>query len=238
MEANSLPTIAILGGTGKEGPGLALRWASVGYRILIGSRQLEKAQAAAAEINARLGYEAATGLLNQDAARQADISVLTVVQTAHQAALESIQEDLQGKILVDATARVDFRDPRPPAAPSAARLAQDLLGPGVRVVAAFQNVPAHVLKKNLGQSLDTDVLVCAEDLQAAEEVIKLAQAGGMRAYYAGGLENALVVESLTSLLISINKHYAVKTASIAITGLGSARDTGGATSTGDAAKDA
>lgn len=219
MEKNKLPTLAILGGTGKEGPGLALRWASVGYPILIGSRQLEKAQATAAELNARLDQESVIGLENEDAARQADISVLTVVQTAHQAALESLKKALQGKILVDATARVDFRDPRPPHPPSAARIAQDILGTDVRVVAAFQNVPAHALKKKLGESLDMDVLVCSEDLDAAQEVMKLAEASGMRAYFAGGLENALVVESLTSLLISINKHYGVKSASIAITGL-------------------
>lgn len=220
MEKNTLPTLAILGGTGKEGPGLALRWASVGYPILIGSRQLEKAQATAAELNEQLGSDLVKGLENAEAAQQADISVLTVVQTAHQPALESLKEALQGKILVDATARIDFRDPRPPQPPSAARIAQDILGPGVRVAAAFQNVPAHALKKKLGESLDMDVLVCSEDQEAAQEVIKLAEAGGMRAIYAGGLENALVVESLTSLLISINKYYRVKTASIAITGLG------------------
>ncbi len=219
MKKNSLPTIAILGGTGKEGPGLALRWASVGYPILIGSRQLEKAKATAAELNERLGDNSVTGFENADAARQAHISVLTVVQSAHQAALVGLKEALQGKILVDATARVDFRDPRPPQAPAAAQTAQDILGAGVRVVAAFQNVPAHALKKKLGESLDMDVLVCADDLEAAQEVIRLAEAGGMRAYYAGSLENALVVESLTSLLISINRHYGVKTASIAITGL-------------------
>lgn len=220
MEKSKLPTLAILGGTGKEGPGLALRWASVGYPILIGSRQLEKAQATAAELNEQLGSDLVKGLENADAARLADISVLTVVQTAHQPALESLKEALQGKILVDATARIDFRDPRPPQPPSAGRIAQDILGSGVRVAAAFQNVPAHALKKKLGESLDMDVLVCSEDQETAQEVIKLAEAGGMRAIYAGGLENALVVEGLTSLLISINKHYRVKTASIAITGLG------------------
>lgn len=219
MDKNKLPTLAILGGTGKEGPGLALRWAAVGYPVLIGSRQLEKAQATAADLNQRLGRDVVTGLENADAARQADVSVLTVVQTAHQAALEGLKEALQGKILVDATARVDFRDPRPPMPPSAARLAQDILGSGVRVVAAFQNVPAHALKKKLGESLDMDVLICAQDLEAAQEVMKLAEAAGMRAYFAGGLENALVVEGLTSLLIGINKHYGVKTASIAVTGL-------------------
>lgn len=215
----SLPVIAILGGTGKEGPGLALRWARAGYRVIIGSRQLEKAQAAAAEINLAVGGGNVSGLENAQAARQAEVCVLTVVQTAHQAALESLKIDLKGKILVDATARVDFRDPQPPQPPSAARLAQQILGNDVRVVAAFQNVPSHVLKKNLGGSLHTDVLVCADDPKAAEEVITLAEAIGMRGYYAGGLDNAVVVEGLTALLISINKHYNVKTASIGVTGL-------------------
>lgn len=218
-EAVSHPTIAILGGTGKEGPGLALRWARVGYQVIIGSRQLEKAQATAAEINLELGDGKVIGLENGQAARQADICVLTVVQSAHQAALEVLKDDLTGKILVDATARVDFRDPRPPMPPSAARLAQQIAGEGVRVVAAFQNVPSHSLKKNLGGSLDTDVLVCADDVQAAAEVIVLIEAIGLRGYYAGGLDNAVVVEGITALLISINKYYRSKTAAIGVTGL-------------------
>jgi NADPH-dependent F420 reductase len=216
----TLPTIALLGGTGKEGPGLAMRWAHVGYRVIIGSRQLEKAQRVAGEVNEKLGLDTITGLANDDAARQADICVLTVVATAHRPALEGLVDVLQGKILVDATARVDFRDPRPPDPPSAARLAQDILGEGVRVVAAFQNVPAHALKKNLGGALNTDVLVCADDPQAAEAVIQLAKAGGMQAYYAGGLDNAIIVEGLTALLIGINQYYGVKTASIGVTGIG------------------
>ncbi len=211
-------TIAILGGTGKEGPGLALRWAGAGYTIIIGSRQREKAQAAAEEINSKLGLHSVTGMENSDAARGADLCVLTVVQDAHLAALESVKDAVKGKILVDATARVDFRNPKPPAPPAAARQAQDFLGTEVRVVAAFQNVPSHVLKKNLGQNLDADVLVCADDKDAAKQVIQLAEAGGMRGYYAGGLDNALVVEGITSLLISINQYYGVKTASIGILG--------------------
>lgn len=219
MPSSSLPIIAILGGTGKEGPGLALRWASAGYPIIIGSRQAEKAQATAAELNERLGAQAARGLENGPAAREADICVLTVVQEAHQSALRSLRADLQGKILVDATARVDFRDPRPPGPPSAARIAQEILGPGVRVVGAFQSVPAHALKKNLGQKIDAEVLVCADDLAAAETVIELANAAGMAGFYAGGLDNALVVEGLTAILISLNKYYGVKTASIHMAGL-------------------
>lgn len=215
----SRPRVAILGGTGKEGPGLALRWAYAGYSIIIGSRQLEKARTVAQELNQQLGIDSIQGMENSAAALMADICVLTVVQAAHQQALEGLKQDLQGKILVDATARVDFRNPQPPSPPAAARYAQNLLGPGVRVVAAFQNVPAHALKNNLGGSIDTNVLVCSDDLPAAEEIILLAQAAGMRAYYAGGLDNAVVVEGLTSILISLNKHYGTRTASIEITGI-------------------
>ena len=213
------PKIAILGGTGKEGPGLAMRWAHAGYRILIGSRQAEKAQATAAELNSQLGIDTIQGMENEQAARQAEISVLTVVQSAHEHALEGLRDALKGKILVDATARVDFRDPRPPEPPSAARVAQTILGVGVRVVAAFQNVPAHALKKNLGEKIASDVLVCADDQEAAKAVIQLAKNGGMSAYYAGGLDNANIVEGLTSLLISVNKFYGTKTASIHLSGL-------------------
>ncbi len=214
-----LPTLAILGGTGKEGPGLAMRWLHAGYKVIIGSRQAEKAEATAAELRQKLGDQVdVSGLENSAAARQADICILTVVQSAHQAALEGLKDDLQGKILVDATARVDFRDPRPPGPPAAAQMAQELLGPGVRVVAAFQNVPASALKKNLGEPLDMDVLVCSDDVQAADEVIRLAELAGMRGCYAGRLENAIVVEGLTSLLIALNKHYGGH-ASIRVSGL-------------------
>ena len=217
------PTIAILGGTGKEGPGLAVRWAHNGYPVLIGSRQAEKAEATAAELNEILGAEMVHGFENAEAARRAEISVLTVLATAHRPALEGLVDALQGKILLDATARVDFRDPRPPQAPSAGRIAQDILGPGTRVVAALQTVPAHALRKNLGEQLDFDVLVCADDLAAADEAISLIEGCDMRAFYAGGLDNAITVEGLPALLISMNKHYGVRTASIRVTGIEAAK---------------
>ncbi len=213
------PTIAVLGGTGKEGPGLAMRWATAGYPIIIGSRQAEKAERVAAELNKKLGINTIIGLQNEDAARAADISVLTVIAIAHQPAVESLKDALRSKILVDATARIDFRDPKPPEPPSAAEIAQNILGEEVRIVAAYQNVPAHTLKQNLGGSIDTDVLICADDVDAAEQVISLTEAAGMRAYYAGNLKNAITVEGLTALLISLNKHYGSKTASIGITGI-------------------
>ncbi len=213
------PTIALLGGTGKEGPGLALRWAYNGFRIFIGSRQDEKAKATAAELNEQLGIQEITGMENGPAARKADISVLTVQYSAHQSALQSLKSDLTGKILVDATARVDFRDPVPPVAPSAGRIAQEILGPQARVVAALQNVPAHALRKNLGEPLDFDVMVCSDDVEAAEQVMALIEGADMRAFFAGHLDNANVIEGITSLLISMNKYYKVKTASIKVTGL-------------------
>lgn len=213
------PVIAILGGTGKEGSGLALRWGFAGYPVIIGSRQLEKAQMVAAELNKTLGKDVISGMENAQAAEKADICVLTVVQEAHQSAVQSLEPSLQGKILVDATARVDFRDPKPPAPPSAARLAQDILGEQTKVVAAFQNIPAHTLKKRLGETLNCDVLICADDPLAAQQVIDLANVAGMQAYYAGGLDNAITVEGLTALLIGINKHYGIKNASLFISGL-------------------
>jgi 8-hydroxy-5-deazaflavin:NADPH oxidoreductase len=216
---HNLPSLAIIGGTGKQGPGLAMRWAHAGYKVYIGSRETEKAQATAHEINDALNINTVEGFQNQEAALKADICVLTVVQSAHEAAVSSLTEVLKGKIVVDATARVEFRDPKPPSSPSAARMAQKKLGPEARVVAAFQTVPAHVLKKKLGEQLDTDVIICADDVEAAEAVEKLAEDAGMRAYYGGGLDNSVVIEGITSILISLNKHYGVKTASIAVTGV-------------------
>ena len=217
----SLPIIAVIGGTGKEGPGLAMRWANAGYPIIIGSRQAEKAHATAAELNEKLGILTVKGMENSEAANAADICVFTVLYTAHQAVVESLKDDLQGKIVVDATARVDFRNPMPPPPPAAARLAQDKLGKEVRVVAAFQTVPSSVLRRNLDQPIEIDVLVCSDDIPAAEEVIQLAKAAKMQAYYAGGLENAIVVEGLSAIMISLNKYYGSHEAAVRISGIDS-----------------
>ncbi len=210
-------TIAILGGTGNEGTGLALRWASYGYDVIIGSRQEEKALLVTKEINEILGKELVRGMENGAAARAADINVLTVVAKAHEAALTGLKDDLQGKILVDATARIQFPNPKPPAPPSAARLAQDLLGEGVRVVAAFQNIPASSLK-NLEKELDSDVLVCADHREDADKVSELIRAAGMNAFYVGDLDLAITLEGLTAVLVYLNKYNGIKHASIKIVG--------------------
>jgi len=201
------PVVAVLGGTGNEGPGLAMRWANAGYTVIIGSRETEKAERIAGELREQLGLETITGMENRAAAQAAEICVLTIVAKAHRPAVESLKEVLQGKLVVDATARVKFPGAVPPEPPSAARIAQDILGNGATVVAAYQNVPASALRKALDQPVKSDVLVCGDDMEAVERVISLTEDGGMRAFYAGGLDNAVVVEGLTALLITMNKHY-------------------------------
>ena len=215
--------IALIGGTGNLGPGLALRWAHAGHEVVIGSRTTEKAQTVAKELNAELGGELIVGTDNASAIQQAEICVLAVVQSAHDTALESLKEVLHGKILVDATARMSFPDLTPPAPPSAARIAQDILGPGVRVVAAFQNLPASALRKNLGKDLESDVIVCSDDLEAATQIMALSKSAGMQAYYAGDLDKAIVVEGFTSLLVAMNKHYKVHAATLKLTGIPSSK---------------
>ena len=200
-------TIAVLGGTGDEGPGLALRWAKAGYQVIIGSRQAEKAENTAAELNEVLGADLIRGMENTAAAAAAEICVLTIMAKAHQAALESLKDALQGKLVVDATARVQFPGVVPPDPPSAGRIAQDILGEGATVVAAFQNVPASALRKNLDQPIPCDVLICGENMEAIEKVVVLTEAAGLSGLYAGNLDDAVVVEGLTALLIKMNKKY-------------------------------
>lgn len=213
------PIIAILGGTGQEGTGLALRWAIAGFTILIGSRREEKARVSAQKINNQLQVSSVYGVSNLEAAKRAEVCILTVIYSAHTEALEGLKNVMDGKILVDATSRVDYQDPKPPVAPCAAEQAQMMLGSKVRIVAAFQNVPAKLLSRNLSQPLDADVLVCSDDTPAAEQVINLAEAAGMNGYYAGPLINSNVVEGLTSILISLNKYYRIKDARIRISGI-------------------
>jgi 8-hydroxy-5-deazaflavin:NADPH oxidoreductase len=219
MEAKA--KIAVLGGTGKEGAGLALRWANAGHRVVIGSRAGERAARAAAAINARLGAERAEGLSNADAAAAGEIVVLTVPFAAQLATLQEVRSALAGKILIDAT--VPLVPPQVgraqlPDGGSAVLAAQKMLGAGVRVVSAFQNVAAELLA-DLDRAIDCDVLVCGDDRQARAQVIVLAHEAGMRAWHAGPLENSVVAEALTSVLITINRQYKVSHSGIAITGL-------------------
>ena len=211
------PVIAVLGGTGAEGSGLAFRWARAGYRVIIGSRNADRAREAAAEIDAD-GIE---GMANEDAADSCDIAVLTVPFAAQRDTLASVRSFLQAKVLVDVT--VPLAPPKVsrvhlPAEGSAAQLAQSVLGDGVHVVSAFQSVSAHHLR-DPDHDIDCDVLVCGDDKASREAVVALVEAAGMRGIHAGPLANAAASEALTSVLIWMNRRYKVPSAGIRITGL-------------------
>ena len=214
-------TIAILGGTGNEGPGLALRWAKAGHKVIIGSRSTEKAQRVAGEINAKLGAMLVDGAANADAARACEIAALTVPYAVQNTLLESLKADLQGKTLINVN--VALKPPKvarvyiPPEG-SASEQAQATLGPGVNVVAAFQNVGAHTLE-DPNHPVACDVLVCGNKKAAKAIAIQLAEDIGTRGIDAGPLVNAKVVEGLTSILIGINIRYKVPGSGIRITGL-------------------
>ena len=218
------PVLAILGGTGDLGTGLARRWAQAGYEVVIGSRTADKAQAAVADLQqvmAERGIGSVTvrGADNLAAAQAADIVVLTVPFSHQTSTLEQVKDALQGKILIDVTvplvppkvARVQL-----PPEGSAGQIAQNLLGDNVRVVSAFQNVAAHHLQE--GHALDCDVLVCGDSKEARAAVIELVEAAGMRGYHGGAIANSAAAEALTSVLIFINKQYNCH-AGISITGI-------------------
>lgn len=214
-------SIAVLGGTGKEGSGLAMRWAFNGYHVIVGSRDAERAAARAAEMNAELGGDYLTGMANADAAAAAHLVVLSVPYAAHEDTLASVQEQLAGKVLVDLTVPLNppkVRTVHIPQGLAAALEAQALLGDEVRVVGAFQNVSAEKLKDPFAV-IDCDVLVCGDDAAAKAEVMELVKATGMRGIDAGPLANAIAVEALTPVLLYINKAYGVKGAGIRITGI-------------------
>ena len=220
-DASILLTIAVLGGTGKEGKGLAYRWAKAGYRVLIGSRTEEKAIIAASEIIQLLdGASSTVGMFNLDAARQANIVVLTVPYAAHRATLESVKDALKGKILVDVTVPLvppKMTKVQMPAAGSAAQEAQEIVGEGVEVAAAFQNISyEHLLGEG---NAECDVLVTGSSKDARAEAIKLVEAAGLTGWDAGPIENSVVVEGLASVLININKQYGSTHAGIKITGV-------------------
>jgi len=214
-------TIAVLGGAGKEGSGLALRWAHVGHKVIIGSRSAERAAEAAQEINDILGREAASGAANLAAAEAAEIVVLAVPFSAQRELAEEVRGALAGKILIDVT--VPLVPPKVsrvqlPGGGSAVEAIQTMLGADVRVVSAFQNISAHHLK-HLDAEIDCDVLVCSDDKDAADLVVGLSKQIGLGAWNAGVLANSVVSEALTSVLIALNMRYKVPGSGIRITGI-------------------
>ncbi len=225
----STKTIAILGGTGDLGTGLARRWVQAGYEVVIGSRTLAKAQAAAKDLRTVMEARGISGVAvqameNRAAASYADLVVLTVPFAHHASTLGQVKEALAGKILIDVT--VPLVPPKVgtvqlPEGGSAGEIAQRLLGNEVRVVSAFQNVAAQHLQE--GHELDCDVLVTGNDKGARGVVVGLIEDAGMRGLHAGPIANAAAAEAMTSVLITINRRYKCH-AGIRITGLGEYHD--------------
>jgi hypothetical protein len=200
---------------------MALRWAKAGIEVIIGSRQQERAERVAAELNEELGKPLIKGMANPEAAAAAEVVALTVPFSAHRSTLESVKASLHGKILIDVCVPLDPDNPRkmlPPPAGSATEEAQELLGEDVKVIAAFQNVSAHELRHH-DHPIDCDVLICGNDRAARQTVMQLVEQMGLHAVDAGLAYNARVVEGLTALLIGLNIRNKVKGSGIRITGL-------------------
>ena len=214
------PVLAILGGTGALGSGLARRWAAAGYPVILGSRTRDKAVAAAAAIKPGKGAPPVRGEANAAAAAAGDIVVIAVPFSNHDAILDEIKEVVAGKIVVDAV--VPLVPPKVslvqlPAQGSAGQIAQDRIGERARVVSAFHNVGAAKLQSD--DAVDCDVLVFGNDREARDIVIGLADAAGTRGIDGGPIANSVAGEALTSILIGINRRYKVGGAGIRITGL-------------------
>ncbi len=222
-ENHSLEKIAIIGGTGKEGKGLAYRWTKAGYPVIIGSRESAKAEKAKYDlIDAfpEIDSNLLTGNTNEAAVKECDIAVLTIPYEFHEEMIIKLKPFLGGKILVDVT--VPLVPPQvsvvtiPPDG-SVALHAQKLLGDQTRVISAFQNISFELLLSD--KPIECDVLVCGTDKETRETGIRLVNDAGLVAWDAGPLENSIIAEGLTSVLIRINKKHQVHSAGIRITGV-------------------
>jgi 8-hydroxy-5-deazaflavin:NADPH oxidoreductase len=219
--ASARETIAILGGTGDLGTGLAIRWSKAGHNIIIGSRTLEKAQAAVAKLHEISPDTPARAMENADAAAAGGVVVLTVPADHQLSTLDHVKAGLAGKILIDVT--VPLVPPKvgtvqlPPEG-SAGKRAQEFLGDGVMVVSAFQNIAAHLLQQDV--HIECDVLVAGNKKEARQRVIDLISEAGMKGWHAGPIANAAAAEALTSILIQINRQGEISHAGIRIVGQG------------------
>jgi NADPH-dependent F420 reductase len=216
--------IAVVGGTGKEGRGLALRWARAGHQVLIGSRDAERARQKAVELSGSAGPASAVLLEGGDnawAVRQAEVVVLSVPYAAHESTLRELAEELAGRVLIDIT--VPLRPPKVtevhvPPGTAAALEAQALLGDATAVAAALHHV-SSVHLADPEHAIDCDVLVATDDDRAREVTLRLVGDLGLRGLDAGPLRNAAALESLTPVLLYLNKRYKGTGAGIKFTGL-------------------
>ena len=212
--------VGILGGTGKEGAALALRLAKAGYAVVIGSRDEARAKDKAAEL-ARTSGGNVSGATNEGAATRGDLVMVTVPFAGHRQLLEELRPSLSSKTVIDTVVPLDFQAAHtyaPPREGSAAEEARAVLGEGSRVVAALHQIAAHELAK-LDHVIEADGFFCGDDAGAKEQTAALIRAIGIRPVDAGGLKNAPILESMTPLLIEINKRHKVKSSGIRITGI-------------------
>lgn len=210
--------IAVVGGTGKEGSGLAMRWARAGHEVTIGSRDAVRAKEKAAEMSAACG-STLHGDANEGAVANAEIVILSIPYPAHSATLKELASALQGKIAVDITVPLQppmVREVHPPAGQAAALEAKEILGDGVRLVAGMHHVSAAHLA-DFDHVIDCDVLVVSDDQEAKEITMGIVRDLPMRPIDAGVLRNAIALESLTPVLLSINKTYKAPGAGLRIT---------------------
>jgi NADPH-dependent F420 reductase len=211
--------IAILGGTGKEGAGLAARWALAGHSLIIGSRDPERAKTKAAELRDATQKMPIMGESNAEAARLGTVIVLALPAQGLPTTLPEVREGCRGKVVVSTVVPLTFGGPRlftPPAAGSSAEEAQALL-PDAKMVAAFHHIAAHELSET-EHPIECDLLMCGE-ASAKETVGELARSMGLRPIDVGPLSNAGVLEGITAALATINRRYKLKNSGIKITGL-------------------
>lgn len=215
--------IGVIGGTGKEGSALALRWALSGHRVVLGSREPARAQEKARELSARAGKPVQVeGASNEEAARQGEVVVVTVPYAAHGDTLRALAPVVAGKVVLDVTVPIDPKAPsqvRLPSGGAAALEAQALLGPSVRVVSGLHHVSHTRLESGADPIEEGDVLVCGDDEAAVQQVLGLVAELGLRGVNAGKLKNAVALEALTPVLLHINKTYKIKGAGLKLTGL-------------------
>ncbi len=212
--------LAIIGGTGTQGTALAARFARAGVSVIIGSRDAQRAQAAAETLNARLNVGTVSGASNREATAQGDVVLLSVPYDGMRPILEDIRDAGQGKIVINIASALSPErksQAKPPPAGSITAEIQQFFGEATRVLAAFQNISPEKLESD--GPIDSDVLVCGGDRAAREAVIAVIQQLGIRALDAGALANAVAVETLTAVLIAVNIKYKIKGAGIRITGL-------------------
>ncbi len=202
-------TLAILGGTGPQGQGLALRFARAGINVAIGSRDQNRASEIAENLCNKLpnGNSHITGYDNQTAIQKADeMVILAVPWSGHNSTLREIKNELKDKILIDIVVPLKEGDPKKVGMPpegSATEAAQSLLGNKTPVIGALHNVSAHTLN-DMDAKINCDILVCGNDLDSRKKVMKLIERLGVKAYNAGDAEAARCIEALTAILIRIN----------------------------------